>query len=333
MPIAKSNSEFLRLRDCIVEMRFPGFTPEIADEFWRLEDEGRWKLVPREVATALLSKFALDVRDVFLNQDRSPIIQGENDSANIDLVWRWLQAVIKFMNEVEDVGRGNKSNSIRQALEAYKNPILKQEDQIRRLALEELTHCVDYEYWFRLQRWTVEEAVLLSMGLDPDSLGSSRKLLSTLSEASKKEFEKRTRLIQRNCRANKTVEPSRVIALVDDHSMDATEEFKARASKVSLPGLEDIEAGEKNSVYKMIAGMAIMSYELDPRYHASNENSKTPAYISYDLEDAKLKLDPKTIKKYLKKALNHVEDMGSDFAVKPKNARRFPADGSRGAKG
>jgi hypothetical protein len=59
---------------------------------------------------------------------------------------------------------------------------------------------------------------------------------------------------------------------------------------------------EKNTMLKLILGMAISAYGFDPREPKNSATGSNKGSIKYDLNDAGLSIDEDTIRKYLREA-------------------------------
>jgi hypothetical protein len=89
-----------------------------------------------------------------------------------------------------------------------------------------------------------------------------------------------------------------------DEQMAVIEQLKARTSELeqsiqaSAQAAETVGARERDSLFKMVIGMAIGAY----RYNPKAARSEHPTEIAGDLAEAGVPLDPDTVRKWLKLA-------------------------------
>ncbi len=202
----------------------------------------------------------------------------------------------------------------------------------------------DFEYWAKAAYWTIDEAIALSFGRDPNRV--SWKNISPLTSVSgfAGEFAARRVLARRAVSMGQLAEsnipgffvawaermkveiaPGLKEALTDlgiqiadwktlfEHEKTRAEEYRKLAAQLSVEkdmtesavkaGLakptdrsKSASALERNSLLKLVIGMAVKGYAYDP----IAPRSKTASEIAGDLRLLGLAIDDDTIRKYLK---------------------------------
>ena len=82
----------------------------------------------------------------------------------------------------------------------------------------------------------------------------------------------------------------------------ALSEFVDNLNKADSKQTNEISESERNSLLKIILGMAVTEYGYDPISHRNNATGKNRGSISTDLERLGIELNAETIRKYLKEA-------------------------------
>jgi hypothetical protein len=186
----------------------------------------------------------------------------------------------------------------------------------------------DYEYWGRLPLWTLDEAVALTLEKTPALVTWSK--IEEYAESSPfaahfatlrhfvlraKEAQRLPELVSPTdyiawANANKVTLPSELKESVQAFSGEVPdwkalyEEEKLRNASTS-DELERLKAAgkplgrrEQNTLYKMILGMAVATYEHESR----KSRTATSRLIAQDLKTLKLSVDADTVRKWLQKA-------------------------------
>jgi hypothetical protein len=180
---------------------------------------------------------------------------------------------------------------------------------------------VDYEDWLQWALWPLDVAVLLLHGIDPDS--EQGELLKKLCKSNTKPRPKIAREVKAtfhkadsairggklSYHSGRGVELEPLVLLQWAKSKDLAlpeklDNFLSLHSENTDPQLEKpLTESERNSLLKMILGMATAKYGYDsknPRNLATGEHKYDS--IHADLEKQELNVSSDTIRKYLKEA-------------------------------
>ena len=195
------------------------------------------------------------------------------------------------------------------------------------------THKIDISHWGRMARWELEEAVVLALGRDPDSISLDELKNDTESDFGK-QFAKAFRLAQR-AREHATfyfpiiprdfVEWARTIEfpfpedlaaevikaspnhinyrsiyepLLAEHEAALKELEQLKKQALEPPQEKALPTKERQTALKLIIGMAVEQYGYDP----SQSRNDAVGNIVSDLNSLGISLDPDTVRKWLKEA-------------------------------
>ena len=171
----------------------------------------------------------------------------------------------------------------------------------------------DFPHWTRMQRWSLEEAVAISIGFEPvdnlikDADGQScnsdvilfyKKRLALIKDNFDWEhgaYDGR-QLVDKVCIWMVKVE----IDIPDKLSDEIHHRFGVRAKSKAVPlavkSDQRIDPREVNAMLRLIIGMAIKGYSYNP----GAERSSIPKEIGSDLDLLGIGMDPDTVRKYLR---------------------------------
>jgi hypothetical protein len=192
---------------------------------------------------------------------------------------------------------------------------------------------IDISHWGRMARWELEEAVVLALGRDPDSVSRNDLKNDTESDFGK-QFAKAYRLAQR-AREHATfyfpinpcdfVEWARTIEcpfpenlaaevikaspdhinyrskyepLLAEHEAALKEIERLRTQPAEPPQEKGLSSKERATALKLIIGMAIKGYSFDP----AAARSGTASEIASDLHELGMSIDEDTVRKWIKDA-------------------------------
>ena len=242
----------------------------------------------------------------------------------------------------------------------------------------------DYEHYGRCAAWTLEEAVALSFGKDPDRVCSNNIAPHASHSPFAQDYMKRWKEAQRAKLAgqlwdpvlpsifipwasNNGIElPAELISAIKNTGLslknwqdlyeEAIENNKAREAEfhqtleelraalsscradneelpqqlksvdvATEPSLdEEPNTATRNSMEKLIIGMAVRGYGYDSR----DERSKVTSEIEGDLQRLGVGLGQETVKKYLKRSAKHVSDATLEAVLpRPKSVKKKPKSG------
>lgn len=192
---------------------------------------------------------------------------------------------------------------------------------------------IDISHWGRMARWELEEAVVLALGRDPDSVSLNDLKNDTKSDFGKR-FAKAFRLAQR-AREHatfyfpiiprdfvewaKTIEfpfPENLAAevikaspnhinyrskyepLLAEHEAALKEIKRLKEHTAEPPQEKALPTKERQTALKLIIGMAVEQYGYEP----SQSRNDAIGNIVSDLHSLGISLDPDTVRKWLKEA-------------------------------
>jgi hypothetical protein len=181
-------------------------------------------------------------------------------------------------------------------------------------------HAADFNYWSKVGLLSVQEATLLSVGLEPnkehfsflelvrDTAGQPNKNAQALF------LSKRYRLMQDHfpigVSSYMSISPTSFMKLLKKVNLEVPEDLKAALAYLDKPQQQTGKAenvvtlsnSEKGSMLKMIAAMACEQYGFDP----TAVRSQAVSSLRQDLDSVGLPLDDKTIRKWLREACEMV---------------------------
>lgn len=170
----------------------------------------------------------------------------------------------------------------------------------------------NYKHWFKMEYWTTEEAVALSIGFDPKApeIPKSKGLFSP--NKSEQFYRERYELVVRAFPPVSEEAPARIapldfVAWVIKRSLEVPAAFLSASAVQNIVGYQQpakvLTSTEKASMLKLIAAMAIAGYKFDP---TSTRNEATQD-IADDLDRLGIGLDLKTVRKWLKEACSLID--------------------------
>jgi hypothetical protein len=167
----------------------------------------------------------------------------------------------------------------------------------------------DFSYWSKLACWELDEAVALSFGKSPKAV--SWGLICGYERSSRfvAKYARLRRLVERaECmeQLSAPILPASFIAWAKLHEIelppDLVAAIEARvervSSKQSRKQQPDLLPKERETVLKLIIGMAIKGYAYNPAL----ARSEVPAEITSDVHKLGLSIDQDTVRKWLKEA-------------------------------
>ena len=177
-------------------------------------------------------------------------------------------------------------------------------------------HKADFNYWSKVGLLSVQEATLLSVGLEPDKEHTD--FLELVRDAAghpnKNEqaifLSKRYRLIRDHfpfgVSSLMSVSPAWFMTLIKKTDLEVPEGLttalaylnKASSDAGKVQKTESLTTSEKGSMLKIIAAMACEQYGFDP----DEARSQAVPSLRQDLDLVGLPLDDKTIRKWLREA-------------------------------
>ena len=194
----------------------------------------------------------------------------------------------------------------------------------------------DTPHWARMQRWSLEEAVALSIGFEPcgdllagaDGMPVQNDVLAY--------YEKRKALIEDNFDWGSVALPRRnsvqdVVRWFDKVELDVPEQLLAAADKYHVLGIgkksklgrsnaadeKPLDPRERSTMLKMIIAMAMKGYRYEPKA----ERSTIPSEIESDMNLLGVGINLETIRKHLRNGSallddEVLEDIGASRRIK-----------------
>lgn len=194
----------------------------------------------------------------------------------------------------------------------------------------------DTPHWARMQRWSLEEAVALSIGFEPcgdwlagaDGMPVQNDVLAY--------YDKRKALIEDNFDWGSVALPCRnsvpdVVRWFDKVELDVPEQLLAAADKYHVLGIgkkaklgrsnaadeKPLDPRERSTMLKMIITMAMEGYRYDPKA----ERSTIPSEIESDMNLLGVGINLETIRKHLRSGSallddEVLEDIGASGRIK-----------------
>lgn len=181
----------------------------------------------------------------------------------------------------------------------------------------------DMQHWARMQRWSLDEAVALSIGFEPcgdllegvEGMPVQRDVLDF--------YFKRRALIEDNFDWGDVAAPCKnsvpdLVRWFDQVELDVPEQLLAAADKYHALGIgkksklgrssaaddRALDPRERSSMLKMIITMAMEGYRYDPKA----ERSAIPSEIESDMNLLGVGINLETIRKYLKSGAELLDD-------------------------
>lgn len=177
----------------------------------------------------------------------------------------------------------------------------------------------DVAYWAKMSFWTKEEATALLIGADPDAILDGGSVAAACPVEMRGRYQRMFRLLDSHIRMapiGSNLPPTEVIewalrakvdppqALVDAvraQGRTLIEERKAARVKAESAAVEEgnpIRERERNTLLRIIIGMAVRGYAYDP----DAARSDIPKTIADDLSGLGLECSDQTIREKLKEA-------------------------------
>lgn len=173
----------------------------------------------------------------------------------------------------------------------------------------------DVQHWARMQHWSLDEAVELSIGFEPcGDLLEGTDGMPVQSDVLAYYFKRRA-LIEDNFDWGNVAEPGRnsvpdVVRWFDHVELDVPEQLLAAADKYHALGIgkksrlgrskaaddKPLDARERSTMLKMIITMAVEGY----RYNPKAERSTIPSEIESDMNLLGVGINLETIRKHLR---------------------------------
>lgn len=180
----------------------------------------------------------------------------------------------------------------------------------------------DFDYWGKMQRYSIYEALALSVGMEPEHYPEEKIKALQDREKRKRDLLPAQKFLVRRCaqfgRFFKNMNgrfsaesPVRLKNWFDEVEMEVHPEFYAQLEKRSTPPAlkEPVERAaklvstERETLLKLVAAMSCEQYSFDP----SASRSDTVTSMQSDLAAVGLQLDNKTILKWLREASKLVD--------------------------
>lgn len=304
--------------DFLLVQRFPGFTPDIE---WRIRSlASAEKLDPTDdqVLNAICGEFQLDLSDREDVTEPSPIPEippSTVDSAEYrDRVRDWVKKAISYGEELDNLP-GTELFPLYEAATASRRKAQKSKadrEDIDRFFNEPRAKA-NFQHWLTVAVWSEEEAVALSLGKEPSVVNESALAVAGPGSPFRREYRRRLDLVRRALAGNVLTHPllpghfapwaaqqaNFVLAEELAVFLDPTSGPRPRPSRTSAQDAELI-GSERASFYKLLLGLAICHYGLDPQYEP-NERSPVAQNIVNDLLSLGIRpMDAKTVRKFLK---------------------------------
>ena len=169
----------------------------------------------------------------------------------------------------------------------------------------------DFTYWARMSLWTIEQATALLIGEDPDAVIDASGLSASCPTETRERYQSIFRLLDSHIRASGiglNQPPTEIIdwalhskvdppqALVDAVRAQGRSLIQKRAQEASEE--KPLGERERNTLLRIIIGMAIGGYGYDP---AAGKSDSAPT-IFKDLDKLGLEGTDQTIRKKLRDA-------------------------------
>jgi hypothetical protein len=194
----------------------------------------------------------------------------------------------------------------------------------------------DVQHWARMQRWSLDEAVALSIGFEPcGDLLEGTAGMPVQSDVLAFYFKRRA-LIEDNFDWGSVAAPSRnsvpdLVRWFDKVELDMPEQLLAAADKYHSLGIgkksklgrahgaddKPLDPRERSAMLKLIITMAVAGYRYDPKA----ERSTIPSEIESDMNLLGIGINLETVRKHLKSGSallddEVLEDIGASGRIK-----------------
>jgi len=205
-------------------------------------------------------------------------------------------------------------------------------------------HKPNYREWARARRWSADECLFLTFGKNPDAIVLVEKDKAGTSHFARHRDAVREQILaaQRNKELPERIRPVEFLAWAREHKIDFPAELEEAVStnELDLAQLQDryeklrhenqmlryeldrlkasshpqlkesstreLSKKERNSLNKLILGMAIHKYKWNPhaaRHPAPSNIADDLKLLHFDGVDLRLGLDEETVLKYLREAM------------------------------
>lgn len=330
--------------DFLQEARFPEYSDAIAKIVVRAEL--RYGLGPRtpEVAAAILKELGGSVElDSLqgldfdgLDQLRVDFVCDQPDhSAQVAAVGEWAAQAEDFGDKLLDLDPSELSKRYHIALAAYDAEMAIADAEMDIISFfNEPAAAADFAFWGTMSVWTAEEAAALTFDKNPEMVNLAA--LHTYRIAAShspfvREFSRRVQVIERAIMSgalDEKIDPRKFAKWAYANALSLGTAFVAWTSSVqgSTPSEREDSEGKWNdprtkaTIYKLLVGMAVSKYDLDPSY-SPTQGSKAFAAISRDLSQWGIDISDKTIRGHVQAAFETFEHMPVPFRVKKKTHR------------
>lgn len=173
----------------------------------------------------------------------------------------------------------------------------------------------DYNYWAKLSYWTIEQSTALLIGADPDAILDGAALASSCPATARTAYLKIFRLLDSHIRMSgigSNISPTDILKWAAHTKIDAPQALveavraqgrtliETRAQTVSEE--KPLGERERNTLLRMIIGMAIGGYGYDPE---AGKSDVAPT-IFKDLDKLGLEGTEQTIRNKLREASQHL---------------------------
>ncbi|WGW03648.1 hypothetical protein [Tropicibacter oceani] len=173
----------------------------------------------------------------------------------------------------------------------------------------------DYDYWGKLSRYSVYEATMLSLGVEPSKFPEHQAHSAASQEEPTKmnpqmfHLGRQMRLFQGHFPVGPggymPVSPVWLKKLIDEIDLQVPEAFYSQLEKrtlaIRLPDdrpSQSLSMQERQSLLRLIAAMACEQYQFDPKATRTTAISS----ICEDLDRVGLSMDNKTVRKWVREA-------------------------------
>ncbi len=164
----------------------------------------------------------------------------------------------------------------------------------------------DYAYWKKMAYWDINEAIYLTFNICPESDYNPPKEYSKKHSPTSQQVQKLGNIARRAIKSKELtdpVKPSDYIQWLRHIKVDIPEQLnellvQKKTNTVKTDIEKPLHTKEKETLLKMIAGMAVDGYGYDP----AAKKSPIPSEISSGLAEQGISLDTDTVRKWLKEA-------------------------------
>ncbi len=172
----------------------------------------------------------------------------------------------------------------------------------------------DHSEWAQLPIWSASEVVALSLNRNPDKIVKSEWRNSSRNRTwLEEQYTKRERLVSRAILSlilQKRIKPEAFLEWADSISLSVPRELRQAIPKslpvqpeeklatMAPPNRQELKTSERNSLLKLILGMALEQYDYNPIAQRSTATTQ----IQSDLAEHGITMSEDTVRKYLKEA-------------------------------